>query len=200
MDNLWEQSPPERVVELDANNEKVGKIALTFSLLIFLLVFVGLAFGTGYFIGRLKSTSTKTVSKEPSTTKTENGKTTFEDKNEGYSLVFPEAWKSKEKEGKAPGVTLTTEGASIELWLRVEQPYTFAKEQKDAIVKTNKLKIKVNGKEVEMTEHVYNTGGFFTVIVLPATEAKPIATFWIKANDEELYTAAKEIVQSFKFN
>jgi hypothetical protein len=198
MDSL-EINNTERVVELDSINEPVSKGKLTFLLLIFLLIFVGLVFSLGYFVGRVQSNAQETVSKEKSTTKTEAGKTTFTNPREGFSLSYPEIWKSTEKTGGAPGILLETDGASVELWLRVEQPFSFSQEQKDAITATNKVKIKVNDKEIEMTEHTYNTGGFFTVVVLPATTDTTLATFWIRANDSDLYTAAKEIVQSFKF-
>lgn len=197
MEGSWQQN--ERVVEISSPQTNTGRFAPVLSILIFLLVFVNLAFGIGYFVGKSQSNTQTPVSNDKANTTSEGGKTTFSDPKENYSLVFPDSWKATEKLTSSPGVLLETKGGSVELWLKIDQPFSLAKEQKESIVTTNKVKIKVNDKEIEMTEHVYNTGSFFTVVILPATTKTSLATFWIKAQDKETYTAAKEIVGSFKF-
>lgn len=189
-----------RVVEISSPQKTITKPNLVLSILIFLLVFVTLGFGVGYFIGKAQSNAATQVSSEKSTSTTKDGQTTFTDPKEGYSIVFPDTWKLTEKVTSAPGVLLEHEKNTVELWLRIEQPYSLSQEQTDSISTTKKVKITVNGRDIEMTEHAYKTGGFFSVVILPATTETPLATFWIKAIDQDGYTAALEIVKSFKFS
>lgn len=198
MEVTFEQN--EKVVEIPSPQTAVSKLSLTLTILVFLLVFVGLSFGVGYFFGRVESNSAPATTGGKSTTKTADNKTTFENPNEKYSIVFPESWKATERQYGIPGVLIQNETNSIELWLRVEQSFSLNQEQKDSITATNKVKIKVSGKEIELTEYVYNTGGFFSVVVLPATTETPLATFWIRTTDKENYTSALDIVKSFKLS
>ncbi len=190
----------EKVVEIPSPQISVSKFSLTVTILIVLLVFVGLFFGGGYFFGRMESNSLETAVGGKATTKTAAGKTTFESPNEKYSIIFPESWKAEERQSGTPGVLIQNEANSVEIWLRVEQPYSLSQEQKNSISATNKVRIKVNGKEIEMTEYAYNTGGYFSVLVLPATTKTTLTTFWIRATDKDTYTSALDIVKSFKFN
>lgn len=193
-------SQAERVVELDSPQKVIGKPNLVLTILIFLLVFVGLAFAVGFLFGKAELNQAVVVSKEKATTKNSAGQVTFQDPKENYSIVYPESWKGTEKLGNTPGILIETEGSSVELWLRVEQPFSLSAEQKEALSAANKVKIKVGGKEIEMTEYAYKTGAFFSVAVLPVTTETTLATFWIKASDQEAYNTTKTIVQSFKFN
>lgn len=173
---------------------------LVFTLLLLLLVFVVIGFGVGFIIGRLQANAGSNNPTGKSSSTTTAGKTTFVDPKDKYSIVFPENWKVTEKTTSVPGVIIERDKNSVELWIRVEQPLSLSQEQKDALSSTNKVKLKINGKEVEMTEYAYKTGGYFSTVILPATETTTIATFWIKAVDQESYNSAKEIVQSFKFS
>ena len=51
--------------------------------------------------------------------------------------------------------------------------------QKEAIAATNKVKIKINSKELEMTEYVYKTGGYFTIVAFPAPTLTPPSPFFL---------------------
>ena len=198
MEVTFEQN--DKVVEISSPQIPVSKFRLTLTILIFLLIFAGLAFGSGYFFGRAQLQAKQTTVSGKSTSRTVAGKTTFENPSEKFSIVFLENWKATERQSGIPGVLIQNEANSVELWLRVEQPFNLSKEQQESISATNKIKIRINEKEIELTEYVYNTGGYFSVAVLPATTKTTLATFWIKATDKENYTAALEIVKSFKFN
>ncbi len=193
------ENPQGRIIEISSPQKPVGRLNLTLTLLLLLLIFVSLAFATGFFLGRVQSSTKKEQSTGKSSTTTTEGKTTFTSQKEKYSIVFPETWKATEKTSLTPGIVVESGTTSVELWLKVEQPYSLSKEQLEAITATNKVKIKVNSQDFEMTQYSYNTGGFFSVLVIPATVSTPIATFWLKAPDKDSYTTALETVQSFKF-
>lgn len=189
----------ETVIELDKPAKTFSNKAIFLTLLIFLLVTVSLAFLTGFFVGKAESNKLVVSNTSKATIKKSADKVTFQDPKENYTLIYPATWQGTEKVSNAPGVLIESKEGSVELWLRVEQPFSLASEQKEALATTNKVKIKVNNKELEITEYVYKTGGFFSVVVFPATTKTPLVTFWLKASDAESYKVAKEIVQSFKF-
>lgn len=189
----------ERIIEITSPQKPVSNFSLAFSLFLILVVPTIIFFAAGYFYGRSTITPEPAKESKPATiTKTEAG-TTYTDIIEGYTLTFPTGWEATQKTDDVPGVLVESEDASVEIFLRVKQPYSFDDDQKKAIVKTTKTDITINGEKLKVSENIYDTGGNFSVVELPATEQNPLVTFWFRAADSASNKKAQEIAQSFKF-
>lgn len=175
--------------------------SIFFAMLTLVLIPVLVFFGLGFLVGRYQvanSTSTGVVQKVGSTASTK-GKNLFSDIQAGYSIYYPDNWKATKHNVGIPGVILENQGTSIEIWIGVDQPLTLSAEQKAGIDQTNKPSLTVAGQKATVTEYVYKSGNYFTIIVIPASDQKGQVTFWVKAEDKTSYTEAKDIIQTFQY-
>lgn len=188
-------------VALKTFKPRVGTAATLFTILISLLLLTLLALGVGYLWGKFQSLP-KTGEKKQESVKKEAqlGKGVYSDTVNGFSLNYPNPWTAEKRSSGIPGLKLSQEASTVEIWLSVSQPVTLSSEQKEALVTTNQLNLKIDNRTAKMTEYIYSAGNYFSIVTLATVGQKPLVTFWVKAESQEIYNQAKEIVQSFTFD
>jgi len=199
---------PAQTIKLNENNpqqkspqKRTNNFGIFFVLSFLIIFFSCLALATGYLWGKFQSLP-PSKTKETASKQSENKKVAgvYEDKENSFKLNYPNDWKAAKRNAGIPGVIISKEKSSVEVWLSVDQPITFSSEQRAAFVTTNNLRLKVDGQTATMTENIYTAGNYFSVIKLSAVQDSPLVTIWIKAESQEVYTQAKVIAQSFSFN
>jgi len=192
----------QKTVELKLIRPKSTQAATLFTILALLLFLTLLALGTGYLWGKFQSLPQKAETEQKAVDKKEAplGKLVYTDAGNGFSLYYPDSWQATKRAAGVPGLVLTRDSSSIEIWLAVSQPVILSSEQKEALVTTNQLTLKVDTRAAKMTEYIYSAGNYFSIITLSAQGQKPLVTFWIKTENQEVYTQAKEIAQSLTFD
>ncbi|HEY4694783.1 MAG TPA: hypothetical protein VIH52_02355 [Candidatus Nanoarchaeia archaeon] len=195
------ESLNERVINIGSLEKRPSGLSVFLSLSFVLLVVVGVGFGLGLLYGQIKANEPeKAVLKKTSTVSAQkDGSKFFIDRNYNYQITIPESWALTEKQEAVPGIILQSKNSSVELWVGVEQPPIFSKEHQEAIEVTNKVKIKINSQEVQLTEYVYKAGNYLSSVIIKAKNAHPKVTLWLKGINKETYETAKGVVQSFKF-
>lgn len=195
-DNLENQKTVEFSLKRKTNN-----IVVFFILLLFLTLSALLMLGVGYLWGSYRALpAQEKVASSGAKLANQTGKNIYADNEKGFKLNYPDGWSATKKTTGFSGVVFSKENSSVEIWLTVDQPLSLSQEQKDALVTTNTLNLKIDGQAAKMTEYVYTAGNYFSIIKLSANEKRPLVTFWIKAENQDIYTQAKEIAQSFSFN
>ncbi|HSX57703.1 MAG TPA: hypothetical protein VLE47_00330 [Candidatus Saccharimonadales bacterium] len=189
----------EKVVEISSPQKSMGKASIIIFLLLFLLVVGLLSLSAGYFFGKATATKPevkKTTVKAPAAPV---GKDVYFDSDEGYSVTYLKAWKAEGKNGTTAGVVVKKDSSSVELSIGTEQSYTLSKDQKSKLSATKKVDVTINGKTLSMSEYSFKDSSFITSATLPATTNSPQVSILIKAENQESYDQAKEIVQSLTF-
>lgn len=172
---------------------KIVVFSLVFVISLSLVIFTGGFYfaKSGQFSNILQPVPSATKSAAPSGWKVLD--------TQDFSIAYPEDWEAKENtEGEPTGATIKSEGGKIEFWLRLEKPYIFSDEQKKIQTGKKESKIKVDGREGNLTEITYDTGGYYQIIEVPATQTKPIATFQATAGNDDYKKIVLDIISSFK--
>jgi hypothetical protein len=191
------------VLEIGEIKSKSSNIVAILTLLLVLVFLSVSALGIGFLVGKFQSLpigSSKKTATSSTKIKDQTNTNVFSDKEKGYSLNYPDAWTASKKSGALVGATISKDKNSVEFWLTVDQPFTFGAEQKEALVTTNNLSLKINGQTAKMTEYIYTAGNYFSIVKLSAFSTNPSVTFWLKAVSQEEYKVTKEIAQSFQFD
>jgi len=188
----------ETVLNLGSVETHPGALSLFLTLVVILIVLAAGSFGVGYVVGQIQTNQPESLVKEaPKTVTNKDGSKTYSSAH--YSISFGPEWKLTEKKAAVESVLIEKADASVEIWSEVPQPVSLSAEQKSSITATKQTKFKVNGEEEPGTEYSYNTGAFFSTVVIPETEDTAEITFWIKADSDDSYNAAKSVLESFKF-
>jgi hypothetical protein len=174
-------------------------------LLIFLTTLATISFSVGWFGSLLKerfaAAPAEIRSIKSATASAKNPAwALYKDKDNTYSIFYPKEWKlSAHSTNDSPGVKVSDEASSVELWLRFDKAVELSSEQKQGLKSTKTESLEINGQAALITTYEYKAGNFFNVIIFPATENRPQATFWLLAADSEAKDTATQIVNSFKF-
>ncbi len=195
-DDLENQKTVESSLKRKANN-----LAVFFTLFLFLIFSTLLMLGVGYLWGSYRALpQQEKVVSTGAKLANQTEKNVYVDNERGFKISYPDGWVATKKTVGYSGVVFSKEDSVVEIWLTVDQPFSLSQEQKAALVTTNTLNLKIGGQTAKMTEYIYTAGNYFSIIKLSAHEKKPLVTFWIKAENQDIYSQAKAIAQSFSFN
>jgi hypothetical protein len=187
-------------IDLNLKKDKISLFELTVVLFLLVSLAAVISFGVGYLIGKRNLKEPNSNRQQAKSSVQEMGKSkVYISASDKFSLVFPKDWTFKEKKDGTKGIMLTKEEVSIETFVETIEKLTFSSEQKQAIEKNNRSKLSISNREASMTEYVYKAGNYLTLIELNESLETPRITFLIKANNDAVYSEAKEIVKSLKF-
>ena len=174
-------------------------------LLILLTTLAAISFSVGWFGSLLKErfaaapAEIRSVKTSSSSAKNPSW-ALYKDKDNTYSISYPKEWKLfAHSASDIPGVKVSDEASFVELWLHFDKAVELSSEQKQGLKSTKTESLEINDQPALITTYEYQAGNFFNIIVFPATENRPQATFWLIAADSEAKDTATQIVNSFKF-
>lgn len=185
--------------------KKERHLAPTFFLLGFLLLIAGLAFAAGWgayqvegqFFGNPAEIQNI---KNATDSARQKGWELYEDKEAGFSIYHPKEWKSQAHEqGQTPGVKLSFEDSSLELWVAVDQTIELNDEQKEGLSSSETSQVEVSGNKTSITTHHYEAGNYLIITIFEATEEQPQVTFWTRAVNESIKQITEEMIASFSY-
>ena len=185
----------EIALNAEPQEDKLKKPVLA---LVFVAVVASVAIAAGFIFGKsneaenfLKSETVATKSAAPAGWKILDEK--------GFSIAYPKDWEaSANGAGEPQGAKIKSEVGKVELWLRLEQPYIFSEEQKGKQTAKKESSLKVDGQDGVLTEFIYDTGGYYLIVEVPATKTRPMVTFWATAGNDDYKKTVLEIISSFR--
>lgn len=189
-----------KTIEIETPEKKVSTLAVTITLMLFLLILVCSALVVGYVFGQAQLNQEKAAVILPEKiTVQKNDLSSFDDPNARLKLTFPTTWQASYKDKAKKNAYFKTNDASLEYWLEIDQTVTLSQEQKAGLEKTNSISVDIAGQKAKGTEYIYQVGTYLTIIKLNASNNQPQITFLIKALDKLDYETALTIVKSLTF-
>jgi len=117
----------------------------------------------------------------------------YADEKNNFIFEYPIKWNLAREDD---GPKLSFEETQLKFWVDVDKKYIPAATESAKIKSTKTGTIEVSGKTVETKEYVFDDA---KLVLAAQISESPKINVYLSANSQELYLAAKTIIQSLKF-